>query len=92
LFDDGVSPVGTAKSVGLENTSQLLQAAAIGSAAVAGVYLARKKSMAYRIVYPSAAGVLVWGAFYCSHAENRAHLQSQLKSIWTGYIKNRLNR
>lgn len=77
-----------AKSVGVKNGSVALQAGAVGSAAIGGVYLARKKSMVHRMVYPALAGVLVWGAFYCSALNNRSYIHSQMKSIWTGYFKN----
>lgn len=68
-------------AVGAVDSSVALQIGAIGTAAIVGVFLARKKSTLHRVLYPTTAGVLAWTSSYMALPQNREHAQSQINRI-----------
>lgn len=85
--DDGAVDTGAMQSIGVRNPRAALEVAAVGTGAAMGLLLARKKSVTRGIAYPVLIGGILWGAVYCSSAENRTHMRSQVKSILSGYNK-----
>ena len=63
-----------------------VQVGAIGTGALAGLFLARKRSTFRRILYPTLTGGSVWAAFYLSSASNRKDTWSKIKDIENGYV------
>lgn len=78
---------GAMQSIGIKNTRVAVGIATVGAATATGMVLARKKSMAHRVMYPLLFGGLAWGTFYCSLQQNRTYIRSQMQSIQSGYTK-----
>jgi hypothetical protein len=86
-FISGLS-LGAMQSIGVKNTRAAAEVTAVGAAALTGVMLARKKSVAHRIAYPLLLSGVVCGAFYLSSAQNRTFIRSQIQSGYDNYRKN----
>lgn len=71
----------------MRNTRAVLEITAVGTGAVTGLLLARRKPVAQRVAYPVLIGGAIWGAFFFSSAQNRTYIRSQIKSIQSGYKK-----
>lgn len=69
-----------------------MQVGAIGSAALVGLFLARKRSTFRRIFYPTLAGGSVWAAFYLSSASNRKDTWNKIKDLDNGYMNSIVSR
>lgn len=73
--------VGALESVGVKETRLVFQVGAVGIAALVGLVLARKRSMAHRIAYPALTGGMVWGTIYFSSPENRRKLVESIRNM-----------
>ena len=74
------------RSVGIKHPVIVMESAAVGSAAVLGFLMARKRSLFRRILYPTLGVTLVGGSFYLSLAQNRAEVKDKLKKIYAGFF------
>ncbi len=58
-------------SLGVKNPVRVMQAGAVGTAALLGLAMARNKSVFRRVLYPFLAGSTVWGVVHFSDRRNR---------------------
>ena len=73
--------------MGVANSRVALQAGTVFGVAVVGVFMARKKSMFSRILYPITAGAGVWTVFYLASEPNRQLLKKRAITLWFKFQK-----
>ncbi|KAL5493281.1 hypothetical protein EMCRGX_G014434 [Ephydatia muelleri] len=75
------------RKVGITDTTLALQVGGIGAAMLVSYFMARKRTIFARVLYPTVAAGLVGGAVYLSYPENREASRKQLEELATSWKK-----
>ena len=60
-----------------------MQASAVGTAALVGLFMARNKSLFRRVLYPLVSGTVVMEAIYLSDKKNREEVTSVIRKSFS---------
>lgn len=75
------------RKVGITDTTLALQVGGVGAAMFLGYFMARKRTVFARVLYPTVAAGVVGGAAYLSSQENREASRKHLEELAASWKK-----